>query len=82
MTNVDLLLECGFTKAINQLQMKDKLDIIHTITLHKVILVSLAELTDFREGLGALGVLNALKQHSYLLQPFFCNDALIKLTTG
>ena len=80
--NIDLLLECGFTKPVNNLQMKDKADLIQTIALHKVILASLAELSDFKQGLCVLGVADALKQHGSLLRPFFCNDADVNLTSG
>lgn len=52
------------------------------MSLHKVILASLAELSDFREGLAALGVADALKQDGPLLHSFFCNDVKSVLTSG
>ena len=77
--NIDLLLECGFTKPVNNLQMKDKADLIQMIALHKVILASLAELSDFKQELCVLGVADAFGS---LLRPFFCNDADVNLTSG
>lgn len=82
MSTMDLLLECGFTKPIHKLKRDDRVDIIQTVALHKVILVSLAELQEFREGLKALGVAEALKKHGQLLHPFFCNDDVVELTSG
>ena len=54
-----------------KVQMEDKPNVIQTITLHKVILTSLAELSQFREGLSALDVTQALKEHSYLLRSYY-----------
>ena len=53
MDHIDLLLECGFNKPLFKVQLEDKTNVIQTITLHKVILASLAELSQFREGLSA-----------------------------
>jgi len=64
MESMDLLLECGYTKPIPKVVVADKTNIIQTITLHKAVLVSLAELLQFRKGLSSLGVAGALKDHS------------------
>ena len=80
--NVDLLMECGFTKPLSKAQLADKPTIIQTITLHKVVLVSLAELSQFRKGLCTLGVGDALSQHPWLLRSFFCLQSGDKLTSG
>ena len=45
--NFDELTECGFTKPSSRLSLSDKVDIIHTISLHHVILKSLGELGRF-----------------------------------
>lgn len=75
-------MECGFTRPTSSLRMEDRTDLIQTVSLHKAILASLAELSDFKEGLNTLGVVDALKQHGNLLRPFFCNDAKVELTSG
>ena len=51
--NIDLLIECGFTKPISKIQLCDKAEIVQTVTLHKVVLASLAELTQFCDGLAS-----------------------------
>ena len=81
MANIDLLLECGFTKPVN-ITDEDKPDLNQTIALHKAILASLAEFTAFKQGLCVLGVGDVLKKLECLLQPFFCNDAVVELTSG
>lgn len=69
--NIDLLMECGYNKPVLRVELEDK-HIIQTVTLHKVILASLAELSQFRKGLSALGVVTALKEYSHLLHSYFC----------
>ena len=51
--------------------MKDKTEIIHTISLHHVILKTLGELSQFRDGLETLGVGRAMEEHGQFLQEFF-----------
>lgn len=84
MDNIDLLLECGFNKPVTRLHActEDKIEIIQVIALQKVILSPLAEMSDFRCGLSALGVGEALTKHGPLLHPFFCNDVNDTLTSG
>ena len=72
MDHIDLLLECGFNKPLFKVQLEDKTNVIQTVTLHKVILASLAELSQFREGLSALGVSKALKENPHLLRYYYC----------
>lgn len=77
--NLDLLLECGFNKPGSKVELCDRVVIIQTVTLHKVVLASLAELSQFREGLSALGVADALKNSPDLLYSYYCcehNDGL------
>ena len=82
MDNLDLLLECGFNKPVSKVTVSDKVTIIQTVTLHKVILVSLAELSQFRDGFSALGVLDAVKEHSHFLYSFYCSDYDDELNSG
>ena len=79
MENVDLLMECGYTKPVPRVELVDKADIVQTITLHKVVLVSRG-LSQFRKGLSALGVATALKDYPQLLRSFFCH--VDQLTSG
>ena len=82
MDNLDMLIECGFNIPVTKLVLSDKVNIIQTVTLHKVILVSLAELSQFCDGLSSLGVLDALKNHSELLSSFYCQSSDVTLTAG
>ena len=47
MDYLDLLFECGFNRPAVKLELTDKVNIIQTVALQKVILTSLAELNDF-----------------------------------
>lgn len=82
--NFDLITESGYTKPLLRCGLEDKTSIVHSVALHQVILRSLGELCQFRDGLEALKVAQALKVHGNLLRPFFCNDQDLKkpLTAG
>jgi hypothetical protein len=43
-----------------------------------VILSCLDELSSLKEGLKSLGVLNALMEHSFLLEEFYCNSVEVR----
>ena len=59
----------------------DKIDIVQTVALHYVILKTLGELTQFREGLETLGVAKAMEQHGAFLKDFF-EVCKVELTAG
>ena len=71
--NFDLISECGFTKPTTKLTMDDKVTLVQSVALHQVILRTLGELSQFRDGLDTLGVARAMKQYGVLLQEFFVN---------
>lgn len=62
--------------------MLDKVDIIQTVALQEVILDSLAELTQFRDGMKELGVLAMLQSHKDLFRSFYCTDSKQSLDAG
>ena len=80
--NMDLLMECGYNKPVPRVELEDKPNIIQTVTLHKVILASLAELSQFRKGLSALGVAAAVKDYPHLLHSYFSVEDNYELTSG
>lgn len=71
--NYDMILDCGFTKPSSRLLITDKIDVVQSVALHHVILKTLGELSQFREGLETLGVAKAMEQHRACLRDFFCN---------
>jgi hypothetical protein len=81
-TNSDLIIDSGYNKPLACVKLCDINDIIRTITIHKVILSSLAELSQFKRGFSALGVADELKKHPDALSSFFCKDKDIPLTAG
>lgn len=80
--NIDLFLECGITKPIPKFELSDKVNIVQAIALHKVILGSMAELAQFKEGVSAHGVGDAIKDHPDLLHSYYCTDHHDTLTSG
>ena len=51
MENIDYLVDSGFTKPVTKIDLTHKEQIVKTVALHGVILVSIAGLSQFREGL-------------------------------
>lgn len=80
----EVILETGFTKPLAIVQIDDIPNIVQTATLHRVILRSLAELSQFRDGIQELGVAGALNQYPNLLYDFFvnCKSQEYALTAG
>ena len=75
-------MECGYNKPVPRVELEDKPNIIQTVTLHKVILASLAKLSQFRKGLSALGVAAAVKEYPHLLHSYFSVEDNDELTSG
>jgi hypothetical protein len=76
--NCDLLSERGYSKPLPYVRLDERTNIVKTLTLHEVILKSLAESGEFLDGLGALNVAGTLKTHGGLLKEFYCNDPSLK----
>lgn len=72
--NFDLMSQSGFTKPTSRLKMEDRVNIVQSVGLHSVILQSMAELFQFRDGLETLKVATAMKNHADLLHDFFVNN--------
>ena len=71
--NCDIMLDSGYTKPLVRTCLQDIPNVVQTVTLHRVILRSLAELSQFIDGIEALGVGKALKEYSGILRVFFVN---------
>ena len=80
--NVDFFAECGFIRSPLRVTFSDKTDIIQSVALHFVILKTLGELTQFREGLETLGVSRAMSVHGMYLQDFYVIKKSAELTAG
>ena len=81
--NTDLLFESGFTKPFTALVMEDKKHIVKSVVLHSVLISSLAELSQFRDGMYKIdGLKSALGVYTRLLKPFYCTEVEESLTAG
>ena len=82
--NIDLLGNSGFNKFPSLLDLCEKEQICQTVALNCVILSSsLAELTQFREGIYSVpGMKKALQNHPHLLETFYCQNHQLTLTAG
>ena len=77
-----LLTDSGFTKPLALLKMEDKTSLIHAVTFHHVLLHTKGELDQFIEGLGGLGVREALEEYPSIMEPFFTIKGIVPLTAG
>jgi len=80
--NCALLIESGLTMPLALLTVHDKDTIVQTVALHHVLLKSKAEMDQFAQGLSALGVLDAIKDHSNLFECYFSADGVSTLVAG
>ncbi len=71
--NFDLVSECGITKPFTKITVDDKVSIVQSVALHLVILKTLGELSQFKDGLKTLGVLNLIESQGDSLRAFFVN---------
>ena len=77
MDNFQILNDCGFEKPVAGLTVDDKDQLIYSVALHEVLMKSLGEATQFRDGLSALGVYDSMKSTLKYLCHIF---ALLKRT--
>ncbi len=70
--NFKLLIDSGITKPCANITLDDKVPIVQSIALDKVILKTLGELEQFKDGLQSLGVGREITKHGEILQDFFC----------
>ena len=84
LNNSSLLLDCGYVKPVSMIKLKDKSDLVHTITLHKVLLGVLGEMNQFKNGIesAGLGVFESIEKYHDLCASFYCWDNDSKLTSG
>ncbi len=70
--NFELLIDSGITKPCANITLDDKVPIVQSIALDKVILKTLGELEQFKDGLQSLGVGREITKHGEIIQDFFC----------
>ena len=80
--NFELLMDSGVTKPCANITLGDKVAIVRSVALQRVILRTLGELTQFRDGLQCLGVGKEIAEHREILQEFYVKTKTSKLTAG
>ena len=82
MDSIEILDECGFKKPITRLKLEDKDELIQAVALDRVLLKSLGEATQFRDGLSALSVQESMKKNPDLFMPYYCLTESDVLNSG
>ena len=65
------IVDFGFTKPLVFIGLEDRPSLVKAVSLHHIIFKCKAELDQLREGLGTLGIADAMKSHRSLLEPLF-----------
>ena len=80
---VGALAECGFTKPPILVGLEDKPALVKAICFHQLILKCKGELDQLKDGLGTLGVADAMKLNPSAFEPLFtATSGLTELTPG
>lgn len=82
MSEVDQTIEAGYTKPISKITVGDKLELMNTMMFHSTLFRSKAVLDQLKEGLCALGVLDALAKYSSIMEELFVGNKRKALTAG
>lgn len=82
LNDADYTIDAGFSKPIASLTMDSKNELIRVLCLHHVLLKSIAELDQFKEGLESLGVLDIIKSNPNIFESFFTFKTEHALTAG
>jgi len=72
--NNKFLSDSGYIKPVSMIRLKDKSNLIHAVTLHKVLLSVMAEMNQFKSGVDSagLGVQESIeKYHDTVHVPHF-----------
>ena len=78
----DMLVDCGFTKPPFFIGLVGTPALVKAISLHHIILKCKAELNQLKDGLGTLGVADAMKLHPSLFEPLSIASEQTELTPG
>lgn len=82
MNNIDLAMECGWSKPIANLELTSREELKKVICVHHILLKCKAEMDQLREGLVALGVMEIMVNNPSCLQDFFVFTEEGALTAG
>lgn len=82
MSNIDMMMECGWSKPVTTLILSHKDELIKVICLHHILLKSKAEMDQVKEGLAVMGVDKIMANQPQCLRSFFVFDPSKVLTAG
>ena len=80
MQDIDLIIDAGFNKAINNLELINKAEFTRTLKVHYTLLRCKAELDQLSCGLSTLGIGDAFKKYPAMFAPLFTSSSLTQLT--
>ena len=82
MQDIDLIIDAGFNKPINNVDLINKAELTRTLKVHYTLLRCKAELDQLSCGLSTLGIGDAIKKYPAMFAPLFTSSSLTQLTAG
>lgn len=82
MEGMDMLLEAGYSKPIACITLAGRADLTSTLMYHYTLYRNKAVLDQLKDGLSALGVLDAMKSYPDVIMPYFVHGKQPPLTAG
>ena len=82
MQDIDLIIDAGFNKPVNNLDLNCKEELTRTLKMHYTLLRCKAELDQLSCGLSTLGIGDAIKKYPKIFAPLFTSSCLAQLTAG
>jgi len=76
------LCDCGYNKPVTSLDLDSRSAIIKAVCLHRVLLVSKAEMDQFRDGVESAKALWAFREHPEVMTDYFVKLRIVRLTVG
>ena len=82
MEGVDMVLEAGYSKPIASITLAGKADLTGTLIYHYTLYRNKAVMDQLKDGLSALGVLDAMMSYPDVIEPYFVHGKQPPLTAG
>ena len=82
MEGVDMVLEAGYSKPIASITLAGKADLTGTLIYHYTLYRNKPVMDQLKDGLSALGVLDAMMSYPDVIEPYFVHGKQTPLTAG
>ena len=82
MENIEPIIECGYTRPLSTISMKECSTLVNCIKKHHCILKTVAEVDQLKYGLSCLGVGRAMELYPEMMKELFVAGGGVCLNAG